>query len=143
MAQGGNGFPFTPTDEQRAVVRALAEILPQKEIAKRIIDPIERRSIDPKTLRKYFAQELADGKAGSNAEVRSTLYKMATSGRHIVATIFWCKTQMGYKEPRDAAIDGATYGELVAAAASEAAKLLEAKKNAPAPVLELVKKAAP
>lgn len=132
MSERGGGFPFVPTDEQRAVVSALAGTgHSHKLICTFVVDPIEQRPIDPKTLRKHFRTELNEGKERANAQVRATLFKMATNGRNTVATLFWCKTQMGYKEARDAPLLDASYGELVAAAAAEAAKLIEAKKNAP------------
>lgn len=118
MTKRHSGLLFVATDEQRAVVTALADGgLSQEEIARRVIDSLTDQSISLKTLRKHFAKELREGKAGANAAVRTCLFKMATDGKNVAATIFWAKTQMGYKEPAQALDITHTYGELVEAAA--------------------------
>ena len=82
---------FAPTEQQRRMVESLAGFgMPHESIA-RLVD------IDPKTLRKYFRREL-DGADKANAQVLSTFHKMATSGKHPVMTIFWCKTRLGMRE---------------------------------------------
>ena len=55
--------------------------------------------ISPKTLRKYFRKELNESAINANLQVAETLFKMATSGNHIAATIFWAKTRNGFKVP--------------------------------------------
>jgi hypothetical protein len=58
----------------------------------------------PKTLRKHFRHELDTGHAEANAQVAQTLYRMAVSGVHPAATMFWLKTQARWREkPHDPA----------------------------------------
>jgi hypothetical protein len=84
---------FTPTEEQRRLVKSLSAYgVPQEQIAWRI----DIRSA--KTLRKHFRKELDGGALEANTSVVQTLYKMATSGEHPGATVFWLKCRAGWKE---------------------------------------------
>ena len=84
---------FTPTPEQRRLVKSLAAYgTPQELIARRL----GIRS--PKTLRKHFRQELDDGILEANAKVAQTMYEMATSGEHPTATMFWLRTRNGWRD---------------------------------------------
>lgn len=84
---------FVPTNEQRGIVKSMAAMgIPHEQIALKIAV----RS--PKTLRKHFRQELDLGATEANYKVMSTLFQMATSGEHPVATIFWAKTRIGLRE---------------------------------------------
>ena len=84
---------FKVTDESRKTVRALAGFgLKHEQIARMV----GLRS--PKTLRKYFQSELASGTAEANAQVAQTLFRMATSGTHPAATMFWLKTRARWSE---------------------------------------------
>jgi hypothetical protein len=84
---------FLPTHEQRGVVKSMAAMgIPHEQIALKI----EVRS--PKTLRKHFRNELNLGAMEANYKVMLTLYKMATSGEHPAATIFWAKTRNRLRE---------------------------------------------
>src|SRR3954468_4163394 len=86
---------FKVTREHRTKVRALAGFgVPHEEIARMV----GIRS--PKTLRKYFRDELAAGSTEANAMVAQTLYQMATSGQHPAATMFWMKTRARWSEKR-------------------------------------------
>jgi hypothetical protein len=49
--------------------------------------------IDPKTLRKHFQKELERAAIKANLQVAETLFDMATSGKHVTATIFWARTR--------------------------------------------------
>lgn len=87
-----SGLEFKATSEQRAQVSVLSMVgTPQSEIAKII-------GISEMTLRKHFREELDLASSKANAKVGSTLYKMATSGDCVPATIFWAKTRMGWRE---------------------------------------------
>ena len=80
---------LTPTEEQRRMVKALSACgTPHEKIAK----VIGVRS--PKTLRKHFREELDLGSTEANYKVAQTLFKMATSGECVAATIFWTKTRI-------------------------------------------------
>jgi len=82
-----------PTDEQRQLVKSLAAFgVAQEQIAKRI----GIRSV--KTLRKHFRDELDRGALDANTNVVKSLYQMATSGQHPVATMFWLKCRAGWRE---------------------------------------------
>jgi len=84
---------FNPTEEQRTLVKAFSAYgIPQEQIARRL----GIRST--KTLRKHFRKELAEGISDATFNVSRTLYKMATSGKHIVATLFWMKCRGGWRE---------------------------------------------
>lgn len=83
---------FEVTDTNRDLVRKLA----LAGIPHLIICDIIGCSLP--TLSKYFRDILTHAKAQANAEVAQTLYNMARSGRHAAASIFWAKSQMGWRE---------------------------------------------
>jgi hypothetical protein len=83
---------FDPTSEQRRMVRAIAGFgIAEKEIAA----SIGERGIDPKTLRKHFRRELDTGATKANLAVAQSLFKMATSGSHPGAAMFWLARRGG------------------------------------------------
>ena len=84
---------FKVSDDKRKNVRSLAGFGLTHEAIAQVIGI---RS--PKTLRKYFQTELASGRAEASAQVAQTMFKMATSGRHVAATVFWLKTQARWSE---------------------------------------------
>lgn len=85
--------PHKPTDDLRAVVKRAAGVgLPQEYIC----SLIGIKKVD--TLKKYYADEIKDGRAKSHFNVLNTLYQMAVSGKCPAATFFYCKTQLGFKE---------------------------------------------
>jgi len=57
-------------------------------------------SVDPKTLRKHYRQELRYGHVKANAKVAENLFRKATGdGREsVIAAIFWMKTRAQWKE---------------------------------------------
>lgn len=80
-----------PTPEQRQLVQLHATIgTDQNEIA-RII------GIDPKTLRKYYRDELDLAMAKANATIGGALFNKAKSG-DTAAMIFWMKTRARWRE---------------------------------------------
>ncbi len=89
MAQGKK---YIPNDKDRAVVEALAGYgIPQAEIARHL-------KMDKKTLFKYFRNELEEGPIKANASVVKNLHRMASIGNNVAASIFWCKTRLGWRE---------------------------------------------
>lgn len=94
-------LPHVPTNETRAQVSALYSYgIPQEEIASFI-------SIDAKTLRKYYRQELDTAHVKAHAAVGRFLYQNATGATlangasHsdcVRAAMFWAKTRMGWRE---------------------------------------------
>src|SRR6266849_1664292 len=84
---------FIPTEEQRRSVKSLSAYgIKQEDIA------TELGLRSPKTLRKHFSQEIKRRAIQANTRVGQTLYKMATSGKHPAATIFWLKTRAGWRD---------------------------------------------
>ncbi len=82
---------YVPTDDDRRQVEEMARIgTPQEGIAKVL-------GIDPKTLRKYFREELDTAAEIANAKVGGSLYDMATNG-NVSAAIWWTKARMRWSE---------------------------------------------
>ena len=79
---------FQPTPEQRKLVKSLAAVGLRQE---HICEMLRLRS--PKTLRKYFREELFQGFAQAYAAVARTAYDMARSGRYPAMLMFWLKCQ--------------------------------------------------
>jgi hypothetical protein len=97
-----SGKPEHVADEtSRAEVAALASYgVPQEEIAIYI-------GTDAKTLRKHYRSELDSAKVKANAKVRRFLFeaasgdamaKGATYADCLRGSMFWAKTQMGFRE---------------------------------------------
>jgi hypothetical protein len=68
--------------------------VPEAHIARTLSD----RGIDPKTLRRHFRKELDTGATKANAAVAQSLFKMASSGNHPAASMFWLKCRAGWRE---------------------------------------------
>ena len=58
------------------------------------------RSIDPKTLRKHYRDELDTGQIKATAMVAESLFRKATTDgpQSVTAAIFWLKTRGGLRE---------------------------------------------
>lgn len=83
-----------PTDEYRKLAEQLAGVgLPHEMIGLLIGE----KGINHETLRKYYSEELARGKAKACAKVGNALFKKCMDG-DTASILFWCKTQMGFKE---------------------------------------------
>lgn len=78
-----------PDEKTKKIVLALAALIPHEDIAKVV-------AIDPKTLRKYYREELDSGLAQANARVGQFLLSQAQ--KNLTAAIFWAKTRMGWRE---------------------------------------------
>ena len=80
-----------PTEENRALVRALAKYgVRQREIAVQI-------GVSTGTLIKYYSAELDAGMAEAAEGLAKTAYQMAMDG-DVRMMIFLLKTRLGYKE---------------------------------------------
>ena len=80
-----------PTDEKRAIVRALAKYgVRQHDIAVQI-------GINTVTLAKYYRAELDAGMAEAAEGLAKTAYQMAMDG-DVRMMIFLLKTRLGYRE---------------------------------------------
>jgi len=92
--------PFTPTDEQRRLVKAMAGYgVPHDDIALVV-------KCSPPTLRKWFRHELDVATIEANARVAQTLYQQATTPGNIAATIFWLKARAGWREKQQVEVTG-------------------------------------
>src|SRR5690554_800599 len=83
--------PHEPTRATRELVQLHTMVGTTQETLADII------GIDPKTLRKYYREELDQSKARANATIGGALFNKAKSG-DTAAMIFWMKTQAGWKE---------------------------------------------
>jgi hypothetical protein len=80
-----------PDPSQRRQVEALAAYgIPEADISGVV-------GIDPKTLRKYYREELDLGEAKANAQVAGFLFNAAKNG-NVTAQIFWLKTRAKWRE---------------------------------------------
>ena len=97
---------FEPTDEQRRTVKAMSGFgVPQPDIATHI-------GIDPKTLRKWFREELDRGSIEATTKVAQSLFRMATEGNNVAAAIFWMKARAGWREKNNLEITGKDGGAI-------------------------------
>lgn len=81
-----------PTDDIRSKVALLAAFgVSHKLIAK------ELKIGSDNTLRKYYSEELAEGKTRANSMMAKSLFEKGMKG-HVTAQIFWLKTQAGWIE---------------------------------------------
>jgi|SRR6185369_11859499 hypothetical protein len=91
----GDGYKrHEPTEAGRKSVEAMAGFgIPEEDIARVI-------GIGAKTLRAYYADELALGHVKANTRVAQNLFTIATgtgSGA-VTAAIFWLKVRAGWSE---------------------------------------------
>ena len=92
--------PFTPTDEQQRIVRAMAGYgVPHDDIAVVV-------KCSPPTLRRRFRHDLDVATIETNARVAQTLYQQATTPGNIAATIFWLKARAGWREKQLVELSG-------------------------------------
>jgi hypothetical protein len=82
---------YKPDEAHRRQVEAMAAYgIPEPDIARVV-------GIDPKTLRKYYRDELDMGSTKANAQVAGFLFNSARNG-NVTAQIFWLKTRARWKE---------------------------------------------
>jgi hypothetical protein len=86
---------YQPTEADRNTVKSMAATaFPQEQIAM----CLGTVGIDPKTMRKHFALELATAAIEANAAVANRAYQMAVTGNPPAATFFFLKTRGGWRE---------------------------------------------
>src|SRR5436305_482537 len=91
---------FEPTEEQRRTVKAMSGFgVPQPDIAIHV-------GVDPKTLRKWFRDELDRGSIEATTKVAQSLFRMATEGKNVAAAIFWMKARAGWREKNSLEVTG-------------------------------------
>jgi hypothetical protein len=80
-----------PDPSQRRQVEAMAAYgIPEVDIARVL-------SVDAKTLRKHYREELDLGETKANAQVAGFLFSAAKNG-NVTAQIFWLKTRARWRE---------------------------------------------
>lgn len=83
---------FKPSDEQAAEVKRLAGLgLSNKTIAVVM-------QVSESTLKKYYADELAQGHEGGKRQLAESALMMALEGKHPALMIFLLKTRLGWNE---------------------------------------------
>ena len=84
-------MPHVPSAQSTELVRNLAVAgLGQDQIAAQI-------GIDPKTLRKHYADVLSDAVAIVTGKIAMSLAQKAIDG-DVVSAIFWLKARAGWKD---------------------------------------------
>lgn len=100
--EGAGRKPLRPTDEMRAMVKAMASNgLSQEKIARVVI----AGGMATTTLVKHFREELDTGPLVAQAVVADALFKSAKAG-NVTAQIFWLKCRAGWKDNQFDAGDG-------------------------------------
>jgi hypothetical protein len=86
---------LNPTEEQRRMVKTMTAMgAKQQDVAVRI----GVRS--PKTLRKYFRNELDQGGSEANLSVAQALFRKAKEG-DVKAAMFWLRCRAGWRDRPD------------------------------------------
>lgn len=80
-----------PTKGTRDTVSLHAMVGTRQEVIAGVL------GIDPKTLRKYYRDELDFALAKANATIGGSLFNKAKNG-DTSAQVFWLKTRAGFKE---------------------------------------------
>lgn len=91
--------PHKPTVETMAQVEALSGYGVRHDEIALYLD------IDPKTLRKYYREQLDKGTIKANAGIARSLHKQATEG-NVAAAIFWLKARAGWREKQEVELTG-------------------------------------
>lgn len=60
-------------------------------------DIAQHLGMNVKTLVKYYAKELKEGKIAASAKVGERIFKLAMEG-NVTCLLFWAKTRMGWRE---------------------------------------------
>lgn len=123
--------PHAPTPESRAQVSALYSYgITQEEIARFL-------SIDPKTLRLHYRDELDSAHVKANAKVGQFLFQnasgatLANGATHsdcVRAAMFWAKTRMGWRETNGIDLTSSD-GSMTPAASQDAVLAALARKH--------------
>jgi len=102
MAQGQE---HKPTKENRELVRRYSALgVTYEDIALKL-------KINDDTLKKYYQEELNDGRIDANAVIAGTLFNQAKKG-NTAAAIFWLKTRARWKETQVNEVSGKDGGDI-------------------------------
>lgn len=109
MAQGKQ---HTPTKENRELVKRYSALgVTYEDIALKL-------KINDDTLKKYYKEELDEGRIDANAVVAGTLFNQAKKG-NTAAAIFWLKTRARWKETQVNEVSGVDGGKVLIGWADE------------------------
>lgn len=87
---------FKPTEEQRRMVKTMSAYrMPHEDIT----TAVGLRSV--KTLRRHFREELDRGVIEARAKVSQTAFQMAVSGKYPAMTMFWLKSNCGWRDGQE------------------------------------------
>jgi hypothetical protein len=87
-------LPHKPTVKSKNIVKSHVIVGTPQEIVADIL------GITSKTLRKHYREQLDQGLALANVQIGGKLFSKAMKG-DTTALIFWAKTRMGFREPRE------------------------------------------
>lgn len=87
-----------PNNAKSLTEKELAEVEVLAGLGMRFEDIALTKNMCLDTLKKYADDHLQRGKAKAKAQVMQSAYKMAMSGKHPAMTMFWLKTQCGWRE---------------------------------------------
>lgn len=93
----GGGSRVQTEDEAWEGARATVRHLQSLGFTQIIIAKLMHPPMDPATLRKHFAADLASGRKQQTARVAATAYQLAISGRDPAMTRFWLRTRAGWR----------------------------------------------
>lgn len=94
---GAGRTAFSPTDENRHLVKSLAGLGLRAEDIAQLVNNKQGKPISYDTLARYFSTELTQGRLQSNIAVAKTLYDKAMKGDN-TCMIFWLRTRAGWKD---------------------------------------------
>jgi len=92
--------PHKPTDQSRNMVLEAVGMGMEQTMISKLLD------IAPKTLRKFYRDELDTGVARANMTVAKSLYGRAISGKDTIASIFWLKARDGWQDTNKTVHEG-------------------------------------
>lgn len=87
-----------PNKSKRLNDKELAEVEVLAGLGMRFEDIALTKNMCLDTLKKYADEQLQRGKAKAKAQVMQSAFKMATNGKNPAMTMFWLKTQCGWRE---------------------------------------------
>jgi hypothetical protein len=87
-----------PNNPKNLTGKELQEVESMAGLGLRFDDIARIKNMSDDTLKKYAKEQLQRGRAMAKAQVMQTAFKMATSGKVPAMTMFWLKTQAGWRE---------------------------------------------
>ena len=85
-----------PDDKNRQIVETMSGYgVPEADIAKTL-------GLALQTFKKYYEQQIRDGRVNANSKVAQSLFEkaMGNGSSSVTACIFWLKCRAGWVEPR-------------------------------------------